>query len=212
MKRFLIPIIALMLTIAGTEPAVARLTAAGAFADAPTAMFPLLDRNARLDMIDYFKSGSATSTTNALQGKSRITAMTPDNLEVAMTDASTYQLSVIPYESDSIIAVIQTVATPAHDSHLTFYNRNWEKISAPLFEAPDLTGWLTPSGKKDSGNVAALIPFMLARYDYDTATSVLTLTNNLEEFLSPDVYSMVSASLLPVKKYRWTGKRMEPLK
>ena len=38
-----------------------------------------------------------------------------------------------------------------------------------------------------------------------------TLTNNLQEFLSPDVYKMVSASIHPVLKYRWTGKMMEPM-
>ena len=84
-------------------------------------------------------------------------------------------------------------------------------MSAPLFKAPDLDAWLTSDGDKDASNVAALIPFMLAKYDYDNATAVLTLTNNLQEFLSPDVYKMVSASIHPVLKYRWTGKMMEPM-
>ena len=40
----------------------ARLTAAEAFASAPQSVFPLLDKNARLDMIDYFNSGSSASS------------------------------------------------------------------------------------------------------------------------------------------------------
>ncbi|HRF69589.1 MAG TPA: DUF3256 family protein [Muribaculum sp.] len=211
MKRLINIAVVMVMSLAGMQNASARLTAAGAFADAPAPLFPLLDKNARLDMIDYFNSGSATPTQNALQGKSRVTALTPDDIKIAMTDASSYQISILPYGNDSIIAVIQTVAAPAHDSHISFYNRRWEKMSAPLFKAPDLDAWLTSDGDKDASNVAALIPFMLAKYDYDNATAVLTLTNNLQEFLSPDVYKMVSASIHPVLKYRWTGKMMEPM-
>ena len=76
----------------------------------------------------------------------------------------------LPYGNDSIIAVIQTVAAPAHDSHISFYNRRWEKMSAPLFKAPDLDAWLTSDGDKDASNVAALIPFMLAKYAAVSAT------------------------------------------
>lgn len=44
----------------------AQLTASKAFADAPASVFPLLNRNARLDMIDYFNGGMSTASTNAL--------------------------------------------------------------------------------------------------------------------------------------------------
>jgi hypothetical protein len=50
---------------------------------------------------------------------------------------------------------------------------------------------------------------MLVSYTYNPETSTLTLTNNLAEFLSPDVYSMVSDALLPTMTYRWNGKKME---
>ena len=93
MKRLINIAVVMVMSLAGMQNASARLTAAGAFADAPAPLFPLLDKNARLDMIDYFNSGSATPTQNALQGKSRVTALTPDDIKIAMTDASSYQIS-----------------------------------------------------------------------------------------------------------------------
>lgn len=199
---------ALLAVVLFVPEANAQLTASKAFADAPATVFPLLNRNARLDMIDYFNGGMSTASTNALQGKSRITAIAPDDMKIAMTDASSYQLSILPTSNDTIIALIQTVATPAHDSHITFYSRNWTPISDNLFTAPSLNDWLTPAAKKSGADVSSMIPFMLAEYVYDPQKRTLTLTNNLSEFLSPDVYSLVGQDLRPSIIYQWDGKRM----
>ena len=151
----------------------ARLTAAEAFASAPQSVFPLLDKNARLDMID----------------------------------ASSYQLSIIPAGNDSIISVISTVATPAHDSHITFYDRTWKKLPDGMFKAPEIKEWLTPDARKNPSMVTSMIPFMLAEYVYNPADKSLTLTNNLKEFMSPDTESMIAPYLLPSLVYVWDGKK-----
>jgi len=44
------------------------------------------------------------------------------------------------------------------------------------------------------------------------ATSTLSLTNNLKEFLSPDVYQLVADYLKPSLIYRWDGKQMNKVK
>lgn len=185
----------------------ARLTAAEAFASAPQSVFPLLDKNARLDMIDYFNSGSSTSSRNKLDGTSRIVNLTDDDAKIDMTDASSYQLSIIPAGNDSIISVISTVATPAHDSHITFYDRTWKKLPDGMFKAPEIKEWLTPDARKNPSMVTSMIPFMLAEYVYNPADKSLTLTNNLKEFMSPDTESMIAPYLLPSLVYVWDGKK-----
>mgnify|MGYP000772613697 FL=1 len=129
-----------------------------------------------------------------------------------MTDASSYQISLLPTGNDTIIAVIQTVATPAHDSHVNFYSRTWQELKGNYFTPPVMNDWLTDSGKKNDGEVSAMVPFMLAEYVYDPATSTLSLTNNLKEFLSPDVYQLVADYLKPSLIYRWDGKQMNKVK
>lgn len=188
----------------------AQLTAAKVFADAPQSLFPLIDRNTRLDMIDYFNSGMETPSANNLGGKSRITAMTPQSIDIEMTDASTYGIALLPAGSDTLVAVINTVATPAPDSRLSIYSRDCQtNLTSRTFKRPGLADWLTDEGRKNSSEVEALVPFLLISYAYDPATSTLTMTNNTGQFLSADVYELVEDYLLPSLTYRWNGKKFE---
>lgn len=91
MRHFLLTVLGLS-CVAGAS---AQLTAADAFTSAPASVFPLLDRNTRLDMVDYVKSGLSTPSANALKGSSTITAMSPGALSVRMTDSSTAQVIVL---------------------------------------------------------------------------------------------------------------------
>lgn len=59
----------------GYGSAFAQLTASQAFVEAPRSVLPLLDRNARLDMLDYFNGGLTTKTSNKLNGSSAVTAV-----------------------------------------------------------------------------------------------------------------------------------------
>ncbi|MCM1504852.1 MAG: DUF3256 family protein [Muribaculum sp.] len=208
-RKYLIPA---LICVLSSFPAYAQLTAENAFASAPQAIFPLLDKNTRLDMIDYYLSGSDTPSKNRLDGKSRISAMTGDDIKIAMTDASTYQLAILPAGTDSIIAVITTVATPAHDSHIAFYDRSWKKLPDTYFTAPTMSDWLNDEGKKSPDTVTVMVPFMLTEYVYDPESKTLSLINNLKEFMSVDTESMVSPYLLPSLVYVWDGKKFEKSK
>lgn len=207
---------ALALTILGlcasTVSVHAQLNATNAFASAPQSVFPLLDKNTRLDMIDYFASGSDTPSRNKLDGSSRISELDDYNVKIKMTDASDYQLAILPAGSDSIIAVISTVATPAHDSHISFYDRTWKKLPDTYFTPPAISDWLNADGKKSPDMVTTMVPFMLAEYVYDPKTKLLTLTNNLGEFMSEDTESMVLPYLLPALEYKWDGKKFNKVK
>ena len=211
MKKLKLLLIAAVMIAVGVPPVMARLTASEAFVNAPSVVFPLLERNTRLDMIDYFNSGSSTPSNNSMQGASRVTALNDNEMKIEMTDASDYQIVILPAGADSVIAVIQTVATPAHDSHLTVYSVGWEKL-ADAFTPPSMDDWMTDAGRKNKDMVASMVPFVLARYELDPATGVLTVTNNLSEFMSPDVYQMVASYLRDSISYRWDGKRMVPVK
>lgn len=161
-------------------------------------------------MIDYFNSSMSTASTNALSGKSRITSLSPDKLTIEMTNASTYELDLLKTaKGDTLIALISTVATPAHDSQLAVYSHDWStNITGNIFDKPVLDDWLTPSGKDNKGDVEALVPFLLIGYTYDPTMSILTLTNNTQEFLSPDIYEIVSDYFLPTITYKWDGKHL----
>lgn len=196
--------------IAATFITQAQTPAAKAFADAPQSVFPLLDQSTRLDMIDYFNAGMSTQSANNLGGTSAILAIDPMSVKVKMTDASTGQLFLLPAAAgDTIVGVIRTVATPGHDSGLTLYTSAWKPVQpGKLFTAPVLKDWVTDVSHM--ADVEMVVPFMLTGYEYDPATSALTLTNNLESFLSKDIYEMVAPYMAGKLVYVWNGKRFTP--
>lgn len=204
MKRLTI-VMALAALVAWAASGVfARTTAAGAFQNAPASVFPMLDRNARLDMIDYFNSGSSTPTRNQLNGRSRITAMDSDAVTIEMTDASVYRIVLLPgkQQSDTLFALIRTVVLPAHDSDMMFYDSQWHPLSdSKAFVAPDMADWLLP--KADKELVAGTVPFMFAEYSYDVASSTLTVDNRLADFLSDDDWKKVGPMLRERIEYVW---------
>ncbi len=193
-------------------PAHARLKASEAFTSAPPDVFMLLGRNDRLDMVDYYLAGQQRPVDNMLDGRSRITAMTDEMMTIEMTPSSTYHLIILPAasESNDVIALVITLSTPSKDSRLQFYRADtWAPVAADkVFAEPSLTDWLTPEGRKNQAMVEGMVPFMLAEYYYDPATATLTLTNTLADFLSDDVYMMLTPYLRPTLTYAWTGKKL----
>lgn len=185
------------------------LSAAGVFTSAPSEIFPLLDRNARLDMYDYFTGGFENSTANALKGESRITAMSPMSMSIDMTPASTCEISLLPtVGGDTIVALITTVMTPVPDSHIKFYDRKWSELAVKKYiSLPDLDDWLTNAGKKAFATVTETIPFMLTSFAYNPENRSLTLTDNTGKFLSEEDYETMKPYLREKITYVWNGKK-----
>lgn len=189
----------------------AQLTASGVFTSAPPDIFPLLDKNTRLDMVDYYNSGLSTPSANRMDGHSVITELTPTSMSIKLSESSSAQIAILPADKDSVIAVVTTVATPGLDSTLKFYDRDWHPIKSDRhFKSPVWDDWITDG--HDSSEVTAYAPFMLASYFINTAEGTLVISNNLSTFLDEDTYSMVSPALRSVITYRWNGKRfnMQP--
>lgn len=181
--------------------------AADLFTSAPQNVFPLLDRNTRLDMVDYFRNGMTTPSQNQLEGRSAITELSPQSVTIKMTDSSAMQLVELPTSGGTVIAVINTVAAPGLDSNIRFYDAEWNPLpTETYFTKPGWKEWLTDSGRKNETDVTMQVPFMLASYRIDPSTSVMTLTNNLGAFLDEAVYSDISSYLNPSLTYIWTGK------
>lgn len=205
------PIVAAVVAIASTWGLTATgqtLTASDAFVAAPRKIMPLLDNNARLDMIDYFKTEMTNATSNAYGGRSRITSMSDGELTATLTDATRCQIAILPDGKEGLIALITTVSTPEHDSRMSVYSPDWSNdVTRQVFTRPTLADWLTADGKKNADVVETTVPFLLISYRYDPATQTLTLTNNSEEFLGKDVYDIVRPYVLDKIDYRFDGRR-----
>lgn len=212
MKLMRIMAVLLLFGSMAAMPAQARLTAREAFATAPDSLdtlFPLLTDNKRLDMIDYFESGSATPTTNLLDGDSRITAMDPDRLTIEMAEGVTTDLVLLPSKGDTLLMVMETILMPEPDSRAAFYGRDWKELPADkLLKLPDLKGWVADKSKADE--VTGLLPFLMVSLDYDPAAQVLTATPHMPSTVSLETAETVMPLLYPARRYKWEGNRFKP--
>lgn len=199
-------LLATLLLLPALWSTAAAITPEDAFTSAPAEVFPLLDRNSRLDMIDYYRSGLATPSANRLDGHSRVTDITPGSLSAQLSEVSTATLVLLPQRSDTILALVTTMNVPAPDSSIAFYTKDWKPLPAgDYFKAPTLADW-TAKGHRAS-EIEQTVPFMLSQMALDPSTGTLTLTNTLSSFLSPEVYETVSPALFPSLTYRWTGTK-----
>lgn len=206
-------ILFIMLIIGFFSMNVDAITAEQAFVSAPESVFPLLNKNTRLDMIDYYNSGSETASKNKLSGNSRVTSIKINDLQFEMSAASSYQISILYQKNGAeIIALIETVKTPTVDSKITFYTPDWEKVDFRYFNEPELKDWLTPKGKKNIKEIESTISFLLVECVYDAMNDELILKNNIKQILSEETFETVKSSFLPQLKYRWTGKQFKLIK
>lgn len=201
-------LISLFIAVAAPTFGMGAMTASQAFVDAPVSVFPTIDRLTRLDMLDYFNSGSQKPSKNSFKGDCRIISASDSQITFSTSDVSEVSLSVIPQKSDTIIMVITTFKTPADDSDAKFYTSHWKEIKKGLFLVPQLDDWVKPEARARKDELESLCPFMLARFTYEPSSGILTLTNNVGNLLPEEATSWAGDALKDKIVYRWDGKKM----
>ena len=175
--------ISIILMIACALTAGAR-TAADFFAQAPAAVLPLLAPNTRLDMIDYFNSNLQTPSVNTLGGRSRITELSPEAVTVELSRGATMQLAVIPAGRDSIVAVIETVLTPAADSNIRLYPASdWSEMASPAM--PGVAQFADPAHRKEI-RTAEMPAYLFVRAEYKPDTGLFRFTDTTRAYYTSD--------------------------
>ena len=132
MKNLLTIISILLLTVA----AKAQTSVESAFYSAPDNVISYAPETLRMDMVDYYKSGSTRLVQNAFLDGSRILELTEQSITIQETadSAAIAQIFVEPQaKNDSIIILIRNIATPAIDGRIAFYDCEWNVIQ--LFKA-----------------------------------------------------------------------------
>ncbi len=201
-----------LLALAATLNIQAQYNAGQAFIEAPREVFPLVNTMTRMDMIDYFESGSQTPSNNVMDGKSRITEMSPTQLKAELSPVSSYSLTLLPAGRDTIVAVIQTLSVPFLDSSIQFYDEQWDTLDKKKpFNSPTLADWLLPVAKGNEKDIENVIDFIPAVYTLDS-NGHLTLTHSLKDMLVEEDYDKIKEYIRPSLSYQWKGGKMVMLK
>lgn len=180
-----------------------------AFINAPVEVFPSIDRMTRMDMADYFNSGSQKPSKNVFKGNCCILSASPDQVTVATTDISQAEISLLPMKGDTIIMLITTLLTPVPDSSVKFYTYpQWEPIEKGLFIVPGLDEWTADDNSTPRADLENAVPFILASLTYDIATHRLVLENKLGDYLPREANDIAKGALKQRLVYQWDGHRM----
>lgn len=188
-----------------------QLTAEQAFIDAPARLFPSIKKITRMDMVDYFKSGSDRGSVNRFGGVTRLLELTPDNVvvEVAESNVVVKQLALDRSKNgDTVFIYVANLATPAMDGSVKVYDSSWNPVKGNPTVAPAVKDWIKKGvTKQQAAEVESLVPFAMARYSYDPATHLLTLTATFADYLPEDVMKKVGDSLYSTATYKWNGSK-----
>lgn len=177
------------------------------FIEAPDEIFPMLEENTRLDMIDYYESAYNRPSLNVFEDSSMVTYCDSTCIKIKASEILQYQLSM---PAKNLILLISTHSIPMYDSEISFYDFEWEKLSTEkYFSSPKLADWLTDDGKKMRDDVENAVPFIIASYNFDVESGVLTITNQLKDYFDKNTWQQVSKWLSPQLKYKWTGKKFK---
>lgn len=103
------------------------------FVSAPASVVPLVRTNARLDLLDYFRSGMEARVQNDLDGKTTLKALTKDFLALQLSDAVMLEIKRLPFHGDSILAVVRNVKAGNSSGRISFYTTHWrpKRIELP---------------------------------------------------------------------------------
>jgi len=108
------------------------------FAYVPRNVLPLLDKTAKLDLLDLYNNGLPAKAENTLGGQAELLEKTSDKLLLRTTDAGKWLMKLLPAGHDTLICCIYSLKAGGTSSSVTLYQRNWHiskhNAPAPAFE------------------------------------------------------------------------------
>lgn len=99
------------------------ITLASLFIAAPLSVMPLLDKNARMDMVDLYEANMTAQAGNRYGGISELTMLSDTLVALQLTECSTMEIRLT---QDSLIEVKHNVAAQHVNSTTKYYDLNWE--------------------------------------------------------------------------------------
>lgn len=172
------------------------------FMDAPEELFPLLTKGLRADFVDYIDAGMTAKVTNRLDGVSVLEELDDDYLRLAMTASSTVQMKLLPFESDTVICVVNTVRAESADSRISFYNKAWKKLDGDgMFKSPQVKDFFT---SPDSAYID-MCDIYLVSLMLSPVNNTLVAEYTMPSYMNIDDAKKVKP-LLRKLVYRWDGE------
>ncbi len=208
-------------TVAVTEIVIVDATtynasenASEVFMNLPVDVLDILPEDVRFRMITYWENDSVYPAVNAMGGISLLNNVTPDFLEVEVTDVSLFQLRLLPTRKndEKIVMTVYTVGSESQspDSDVRFFSMDMKELPRNrFFKQPRIKDFFKVD--KDSPltikEIEQKIPFPAIEYSASAADTGLTARLTVGVYMNEDDYKEVKPFEKPSLIYEWDGKR-----
>lgn len=183
------------------------------FADMPDSIMVLLTKNNRLDCIDFIENKMSARVKNKLDQYSKLQVLTSDYLKIQLSSKSYIQMKTLPLkDSLFVVCLVKTYLGPAAESSITFYSKDWQKLSSASFLTyPSFSDLWIKNDTLSAEKLETLqnkIDLKLVAAELSAATSTLTFSLQLDD-LSKEIRQEVNPYIRPII-YSWRNERFEP--
>ncbi len=146
---------------------------------------------------------------NAFQGTSQLVSVSPDFLEVRLTEVSDLKIKMLPTPKGKMAMTIYTVGAPEKgaDSDIRFFDAALKPLpTEKYFRVPDLKYFLDlPKGTKDK-EVLSHLPFPTILLDIAPGSDTLTGRLTLGPHMPCEDAEAIQPYIRPAVTWTWTGK------
>jgi hypothetical protein len=180
----------LALLLASTMISIQAQTMKDVFTSIPELGLLPLSTNDRLDLLDLYLNDKEAVVKNAFGDEVFLTHLTDDYLNIQSGNSTTEIFILTLINESKLIGLIQTVCSPACDSHLAFYSINWKNLDPEAFISPGLS---------DS----------FLEFHCDSEKQLLLQTDNIPAYLNFEDEIDREKKPEETKEYKWNGLRFQ---
>ncbi len=120
----------------------AQVTMREAWLSMPDSLLPYLNKNLRLEHVDFVDMNVPSEVRNLLQGEGTMDTLTVDYLSVRLSKNRTLQMRLFSKtDSTQLICMVNTFRAPEPESSLRFYTTDWQ----PIDNVPGLPSLADPT-------------------------------------------------------------------
>ncbi len=107
-------------------------TADSLFARMPREVLPLLDKTAKLDLLDLFNSGLKAAAENIYGGQTEMKEKTATHILLRTSESGIWTMDAVLAQGDTLIVCVQSLKAGGVGSRVQVYTQGWRPLPASL--------------------------------------------------------------------------------
>lgn len=126
MKKILMLFIAVALSLSVSAKSMREV-----WISMPDSIIPYLDKNLRMELIDFIDMKVKAEVKNKLDENTVIDVFTDNYVSIRLNGSSQMQIKLLPSKvGDSLLCMVRTFNGPEQESEIEFYSQGWKRLDS----------------------------------------------------------------------------------